>query len=94
MDVPGARLDAELAGTGLRHLFAYARTAALPTVLSADDGRRALQLLPQLQMQPAPTACPQCKREVAETDKFCAYCGQDLEPGKTSDMRELPSVPG
>ena len=23
-------------------------------------------------------ACPQCKREVAETDKFCAYCGQEL----------------
>lgn len=26
-------------------------------------------------------ACPNCKREVAETDKFCAYCGQDLTPG-------------
>ena len=39
-------------------------------------------------------ACPQCKHEVAETDKFCAYCGQDLELGKVSDARELPSVPG
>src|SRR4029077_4686280 len=39
-------------------------------------------------------ACPQCKREVAETDKFCAYCGQDLEPVKASDARESPSVPG
>src|SRR5258706_14958554 len=37
-------------------------------------------------------ACPNCKREVAETDKFCAYCGTDLEPAKTSEPRELPSV--
>jgi hypothetical protein len=22
--------------------------------------------------------CPQCKREVVEGDKFCAFCGQDL----------------
>jgi hypothetical protein len=38
-------------------------------------------------------ACPNCKREVAETDKFCAYCGTDLESAKTAQPRELPSVP-
>ncbi len=36
----------------------------------------------------------QCKREVAETDKFCVYCGQDLEPVKTSEPRELPGATG
>jgi ABC-type Fe3+ transport system permease subunit len=39
-------------------------------------------------------ACPNCKREVAETDKFCAYCGQDLEPVKVAEARDLPSVSG
>ena len=39
-------------------------------------------------------ACPQCKREVAETDKFCAYCGQDLEAVKVSETKAYPSVPG
>jgi predicted amidophosphoribosyltransferase len=24
-------------------------------------------------------ACLQCKREVAELDKFCPYCGNDLK---------------
>jgi hypothetical protein len=38
-------------------------------------------------------ACPNCKREVAETDKFCAYCGTDLELSKTPEPRELPSGP-
>jgi hypothetical protein len=37
-------------------------------------------------------ACPNCKREVAETDKFCAYCGQDLEPVKVAEARDLPSA--
>jgi Double zinc ribbon len=39
-------------------------------------------------------ACPNCKREVRETDKFCAYCGQDLEPVKVAQARDLPSVSG
>jgi hypothetical protein len=39
-------------------------------------------------------ACPNCKREVSETDKFCAYCGQDLEPVKAPETRDLPSVSG
>jgi hypothetical protein len=39
-------------------------------------------------------ACPSCKREVSETDKYCAYCGTDLEAGKTPEPREPPSVPG
>jgi RNA polymerase subunit RPABC4/transcription elongation factor Spt4 len=39
-------------------------------------------------------ACPNCKREVVETDKYCAYCGFDLQGTKTSEPRELPSVPG
>jgi hypothetical protein len=38
-------------------------------------------------------ACPTCKRAVAEGDKYCAYCGTDLELAKTSEPRELPSVP-
>jgi hypothetical protein len=38
-------------------------------------------------------ACPTCKREVAETDKFCAHCGTDLESAKTVEPRGLPSVP-
>jgi quinol-cytochrome oxidoreductase complex cytochrome b subunit len=25
-------------------------------------------------------SCPNCKREVSESDKYCAYCGQDLNP--------------
>src|ERR1700694_1973411 len=41
-----------------------------------------------------PPAGPQGKRQVAETDKFCAYCGQDLQSAKASDAKELPSVPG
>jgi rRNA maturation endonuclease Nob1 len=24
-------------------------------------------------------SCPQCKREIAETDKFCPFCGNDLK---------------
>jgi hypothetical protein len=42
-------------------------------------------------------ACPQCKREVAETDKFCAYCGEDLESRKiaaTAGASEQPSLSG
>ena len=39
-------------------------------------------------------SCPNCKREVAETDKYCAYCGTDLQAVKASEPRELPSVPG
>jgi hypothetical protein len=39
-------------------------------------------------------ACPNCKREVSETDKFCAYCGQDLEPVKAAEARDLPNVSG
>jgi hypothetical protein len=38
-------------------------------------------------------ACPNCKREVAETDKFCAYCGYDLQPVKTNEPSQLPSAP-
>ncbi len=38
-------------------------------------------------------SCPNCKREVAETDKYCAYCGYDVEPAKTSESRESPGVP-
>jgi len=29
--------------------------------------------------------CPQCKREVLETDKFCAYCGQELGTALSSE---------
>src|SRR4029077_13612196 len=39
-------------------------------------------------------ACPQCKREVGETDKFCAYGGYDLEPVKTSEPRDPPAATG
>jgi Double zinc ribbon len=38
-------------------------------------------------------ACPNCKREVAETDKFCAYCGTDLQLANASEQGALPSVP-
>jgi hypothetical protein len=31
---------------------------------------------------------------VAETDKYCAYCGYDLEPVKTSEVREQPGATG
>lgn len=30
-------------------------------------------------------ACSQCKREVADSDKFCAYCGQDLGASSKSE---------
>jgi hypothetical protein len=39
-------------------------------------------------------SCQNCKREVAETDKYCAYCGYGLDAAKTSEPRELPSAPG
>src|SRR5712691_9953653 len=45
-----------------------------------------------LMREPLPYNCPQCKREVAETDKFCAYCGQDLTPTATG-ATELPRSP-
>jgi len=38
-------------------------------------------------------ACPQCKREVAETDKFCAYCGQDLV-SPAEESTQLPVASG
>jgi hypothetical protein len=38
-------------------------------------------------------ACPNCKREVSETDKFCAFCGYDLEPVKTSEVSEPSNAP-
>ncbi len=31
-------------------------------------------------------SCSNCKREVAETDKFCPYCGNDLAAGARSEM--------
>lgn len=37
--------------------------------------------------------CPNCKREVAESDKYCAYCGQELT--KTIPARtQIPSAGG
>jgi Double zinc ribbon len=39
-------------------------------------------------------ACPQCKREVAEMDKYCAYCGYVLEAAKTSEPKELSGASG
>jgi hypothetical protein len=38
-------------------------------------------------------SCPNCKREVAETDKYCAYCGSDLQLARTPESTPLPSVP-
>src|SRR6266852_4691625 len=32
-----------------------------------------------LMREPLPYPCPQCKREVVESDKFCPYCGNDLK---------------
>src|SRR5256885_7530164 len=36
-------------------------------------------------------ACPQCKREVLEGDKYCAYCGQEL--GAAAAER-VPAIQG
>ncbi|HXN50334.1 MAG TPA: zinc ribbon domain-containing protein [Candidatus Acidoferrum sp.] len=36
-------------------------------------------------------ACPQCKREVAETDKYCAYCGQDLGAAAKTELPMMRS---
>ena len=36
-------------------------------------------------------ACPQCKREVVENDKYCPYCGQDLATPMTTDRPASPS---
>jgi hypothetical protein len=36
-------------------------------------------------------SCPNCKREVAETDKYCAYCGQDLT---TASAGQIPAPQG
>src|SRR4029077_1998004 len=38
-------------------------------------------------------ACPNCKREVSETDKFSAFCGYDFEPVKTSEVSEPSNAP-
>ena len=35
-------------------------------------------------------SCPNCKREVQEGDKYCAYCGQDLAAG-VSQPAGLPA---
>src|SRR6266852_677015 len=31
-----------------------------------------------LMREPMPYSCPQCKREVVETDRFCPYCAYEL----------------
>src|SRR5262249_36968347 len=31
-------------------------------------------------------ACPQCKREVLDTDKFCSFCGQSLTEPPTHEI--------
>jgi hypothetical protein len=38
-------------------------------------------------------ACPQCKHEIAETDKFCAFCGQDLV-SPAAESTQLPAASG
>jgi len=38
-------------------------------------------------------SCPQCKREVLDTDKFCAFCGQNLaSPSATVIPAALPEA--
>jgi double zinc ribbon protein len=38
-------------------------------------------------------SCPQCKREVLDTDKFCSFCGQSLMEPPAQDMSTaLPEV--
>jgi hypothetical protein len=38
-------------------------------------------------------SCPQCKREVLDTDKFCSFCGQSLSEPPTQDISTaLPEV--
>jgi predicted amidophosphoribosyltransferase len=34
-------------------------------------------------------SCPNCKQEIAETDKFCPYCAQEL--GRTTEPASLRS---
>ncbi len=34
-------------------------------------------------------SCPQCKHELAETDKFCPFCGNDLK--SPADSTQLPA---
>src|SRR4029077_17507392 len=53
VDLPGNRADARLLCPRLYYLFADARAAALRLPAVGLYGRGALQLLPQLQMQPA-----------------------------------------
>jgi hypothetical protein len=37
--------------------------------------------------------CPQCKREVLESDKFCSFCGQSLSGQPTAEIpAALPEV--
>jgi len=36
-------------------------------------------------------SCSNCKREVAELDKFCPYCGNDLAAGRT-ELTPQPSL--
>jgi hypothetical protein len=39
-------------------------------------------------------SCPQCKREVVESDKYCPYCGQDLATAAAVDAAAVPRTSG
>jgi hypothetical protein len=39
-------------------------------------------------------ACAKCQHEVADTDKFCAYCGADLVPATPGENSAGALVPG
>ncbi|MCA1635934.1 MAG: zinc ribbon domain-containing protein [Acidobacteria bacterium] len=66
--------------------------------LRADDGeqhRRAgrRRRAPQVSQKAATVECPNCKEQVQAGAKFCANCGQSVEPKKCKQC-EQPLAPG
>jgi len=38
-------------------------------------------------------SCPNCKQEIAETDKFCPNCAFELAPGRETPVLPTPEIP-
>ena len=39
-------------------------------------------------------SCPNCKQEIAETDKFCPNCAQELKPAELQEALTKPISQG
>jgi len=79
LDTAGGGLVARLPLIGLIiYLLIVNRFPTL--VRAAANWSARASISAQLQMRPA-SSCPNCKHEIAEPNKFCPYCAQDLAGG-------------